>query len=148
MTRTEETYLGFDFGTKKIGVAVGQTLTNSASPLETVRAVRQKPNWQAISRLLETWRPDALVVGVSYQQDGSENPVTQSTLRFCRQLEGRYNKPVYQIDETLTTVESKSLLFDDMKFSVTKMWELQDQFAAQLILQTWLNERSKTTSHD
>ena len=142
MTCTEETYLGFDFGTKKIGVAVGQALTNSASPLETVRAVQQKPNWREISRLVETWRPDALVVGISYQQNGSENPVTQPTLRFCRQLKGRYNVPVYQIDETLTTFESKSLLFDDMKLTATKMWELQDQFAAQLILQTWLNQRS------
>lgn len=148
MTGIEETYLGFDFGTKKIGVAVGQALTWFASPLETVRAVRQKPNWQAINRLVETWKPDALVVGISYQQDGSENAVTQPTLRFCRQLQGRYNLPVHQIDETLTTFESKSLLFDDMKLSATKMWELQDQFAAQLILQTWLNQRSKSTNHD
>ncbi|MEE9397440.1 MAG: Holliday junction resolvase RuvX [Methylococcales bacterium] len=145
MTGIDKTYLGFDFGTKKIGVAVGQALTQSANPLETIRAVRQKPNWQAITRIVETWNPDALVVGISYQQDGTENVVTQPTLRFCRQLQGRYNLPVHQIDETLTTFESKSLLFDDLNFSARKMWELQDQFAAQLILQTWLrNARGLT----
>lgn len=138
--RTAESYLGFDFGVKKIGVAVGQTETRTASPLETVRAVKQKPNWPAISRLIETWQPKGLVVGIAFQEDGTENPVTQHVERFCRQLNGRYGLPVYRVDERLSTYEAKQLLFDEMNVNARRLWAVQDQLAAQLILQTWFNE--------
>jgi putative pre-16S rRNA nuclease len=143
-----DTFLGFDYGIRKIGVAVGQLETGTASPLETVRAVRQKTNWAVISRLIETWRPGGLVVGVSYQTDGSENPVTPHILRFCRQLEGRYGLPVYQVDERLSTYESKQLLFDELNVSAGKLWAVQDQLAAQLILQSWLNQKNASVKID
>lgn len=138
--RQAGTYLGFDYGTKRIGVAVGQRITRTASPLETIHAVNQKTNWEAITRLIETWQPCGLVVGVSHQVNGEENPVTPKIHRFCRQLEGRYGLPVYQVDEMLSTFESKQLLFDEVKVRASKLWEVQDQVAAQLILQTWLNQ--------
>ncbi len=137
----EETYLGFDYGSRNIGVAVGQRITCTATPLETVRVYREKPDWQAISRLLRTWRPHALVVGLCYQQDGSENPITQPILRFCRQLEGRYRLPLYTMDETLSTFESKQLFFEAIESRASNFWEIKDQISAQLILQTWLNQR-------
>jgi putative holliday junction resolvase len=62
--------------------------------------------------------------------------------KFCRQLEGRYQLPVHQIDEALTTYEAKQLLFDDLHVSASKLWAVQDQLAAQLILQTWLNNEA------
>ncbi|MGR8979653.1 MAG: Holliday junction resolvase RuvX [Gammaproteobacteria bacterium] len=130
-----DTYLGFDFGIKKIGVAVGQTVTGTASPLQTLPAV----DWLAIGRLIAEWRPVGLVVGISRQTDGSDNPVTPRMLKFCRQLEGRYRLPVYQQDETLSTFEAKQLLFDEVRVRAAKLWRVQDQLAAQLILQTWLN---------
>jgi putative Holliday junction resolvase len=133
------TYLGFDFGNKKIGAAVGQTITAIASPLQTIRSINQNPDWHTISKLILEWRPAGLVVGISKQADGSDNPITPRMLKFCRQLEGRYQLPVYQQDETLSTFEAKQLLFDEIKLSATKLWEVQDQLAAQLILQTWLN---------
>ena len=67
---TSNTYLGFDFGTKKIGIAVGQTATSSASPLQTVRSLNQTPNWEIISKLIKEWQPIGLVVGISRQHDG------------------------------------------------------------------------------
>lgn len=135
--------LGFDFGTRKIGVAIGHIETAIANPLTTLVYVRQKPNWQALVELMRIWQPCGLVVGVSRQADGSDNPVTRPMLRFCRQLEGRTGLPVYPIDETLTTFEAKQLLFDEVGVDASTLWRVQDQVAAQLILQTWLNENRK-----
>jgi len=144
---TSTTYLGFDFGTKKIGVAVGQTSTASASPLQTIRSINQAPNWEIIRQLIAEWQPVGLVVGISRQQDGTDNPVTPRMLKFCRQLEGRYALPVYQQDETLSTFEAKQMLFDEVHLGAAKMWDVQDQLAAQLILQTWLNQHTAKEQH-
>jgi len=134
-----DTYLGFDFGNKKIGTAIGQTTTAIASPLKTIRSINQQPNWALISELITEWKPAGLVVGISKQADGSDNIVTPRMFKFCRQLEGRYNIPVYQIDEAFSTFEAKQMLFDDLHVNATKLWDVQDQLAAQLILQSWLN---------
>jgi len=139
----EGTILGFDFGYKKIGVAVGETLTVTASPLQTIGSINQSPDWQIISKLIKEWRPSGLVVGISRQADGSDNPVTPRIIKFCNQLEGRYQIPVYKQDETLSTFEAKQMLFDDVSVNATKLWEVQDQLAAQLILQSWLNDQIK-----
>ena len=138
---SSETYLGFDFGNKKIGMATGQLTTRTASPLETVRSINQVPNWDKITRIIDEWQPVGLVVGVSRQADGSDNIITPRMLKFCRQLNGRYNLPVFQVDEALTTFEAKQMLYDDVKVNASKLWEVQDQLAAQLILQSWLNEQ-------
>ncbi len=134
-----DTYLGFDFGHKKIGVAVGQQTTATASPLETIRSIRQTPNWQRLDQLIQQWQPCGLVVGISLQQNGEDNPVTPKMRKFCQQLQQRYQLPVHIMDETLTTYEAKQLLFDELHVSARRLWEVQDQLAAQLILQTWLN---------
>ena len=137
--KVEGTFLGFDFGYKKIGVAVGETLTKTASPLQTIRSINQSPDWQIISKLIQEWRPAGLVVGISRQSDGSDNPVTPRIIKFFHQLQGRYQLQVYQQDETLSTFEAKQMLFEDVSLNATKLWEVQDQLAAQLILQSWLN---------
>lgn len=134
-----DAYLGFDFGNKKIGVAVGYAGTGIASPLQTIRSINQVPNWELIGKLIEEWRPAGLVVGISKQQDGSDNIITPRMQKFCRQLHGRYNLPVHQIDEALTTFVAKQLLYDDLKVSAGKLWAVQDQLAAQLILQSWFD---------
>jgi len=131
-------YLGFDYGDKHIGVAVGQKLTCTATGLETIPALVKKPMWDAITRLVEAWKPQGFVVGISYQDDGSENPITPHILRFCRQLEGRYGLPVYTMDETLSTVESKHLFYQSRAKRSTGFGAVKDILAAQLILQTWL----------
>ena len=136
-----KTYLGFDFGNKKIGIAVGQLETKIASPLKTLRSLNQVPDWNKIGQLIDEWQPMGLVVGVSRQADGSDNPITPRMLKFCRQLNGRYNLPVFQVDEALSTFEAKQMLYDDVQLSATKLWAVQDQLAAQLILQSWLNQQ-------
>lgn len=134
------TYLGFDFGIRKIGVAVGNLETGTASPLVTILAVEQKPDWLKISELIDSWQPTGLVVGVSKREDGSDNLVTPRIMRFSRQLEGRYALPVHQVDERLSTFEAKQLLFDETGVNATTLWKVQDQVAASLILQTWFGE--------
>ena len=136
-----ETYLGFDFGNKKIGTAVGQLMTKTASPLMTIRSLNQTPDWDKISGLISEWQPTGLVVGVSRQADGSDNIITPRMLKFCRQLNGRYNLPVFQVDEALSTFEAKQMLYDDLHVNASQLWEVQDQLAAQLILQSWLNQQ-------
>lgn len=139
--KLSDTYLGFDFGHKKMGVAVGQLTTIIANPLQTIRSINQQPDWKLISQLIIEWYPAGLVVGISRQADGSDNPITPRMLKFCRQLEGRYKLPVYQVDEALTTFEAKQMLFDELHVNAGKLWEVQDQLAAQLILQSWLNQK-------
>ncbi|MEO1889614.1 MAG: Holliday junction resolvase RuvX [Cycloclasticus sp.] len=134
--------LGFDYGVKKIGVAVGDTETNIANAIATVRAVRQKTGWDEITKLIETWQPKKIVVGISHQEDGSDNEVTPKMIRFSRQLEGRYQCPVELFDEALTTFEAKQMLFDEVGVSADKLWKVQDELAAQLILQSWLNNKA------
>jgi len=130
------TLLGFDYGPAKIGVAVGQTLTATANPLTTLRAVQQKPNWVEISKLIASWQPDALVVGLPYNMDDTEAEVAVRARRFARQLEGRYHLPVHLVDERLTSLEAKSQLRRR-----PKKIEALDAIAAKLILETWLSER-------
>lgn len=139
---SNDTYLGFDFGNKKIGIAVGQITTGTASPLKTLRSANQVPDWQGINQLIAEWQPAGLIVGVSRQTDGTDNTITPRMLKFCRQLEGRFRLPVHQQDEAFSTFEAKQLLFDEVNVNATKLWAVQDQLAAQLILQSWLNDYS------
>jgi putative holliday junction resolvase len=129
------TLLGFDYGTAKIGVAVGQTLTATASPLVTLRAVQQRPDWDAIGRLITEWQPAALVVGLPFNMDDSEAEVAPRARRFAHQLEGRYRLPVHLVDERLTSKEAAHQLGRKPK----RIEEL-DALAAKLILETWLSE--------
>lgn len=130
------TLLGFDYGTAKLGIAVGQTETGTANPLTTLRAVRQKPDWVAISRLIDEWQPEALVVGLPFDMDDTETEIAPLARRFARQLEGRYRLPVYMADERLTSQVARQELGRKMK----NYAEL-DAIAAKLILETWLSER-------
>lgn len=138
----DQTFLGFDFGAKKIGIAVGHVMTGIANPLQTLRSINQNPDWDGITKLIKEWQPAGLIVGISKQDDGSNNLITPRMLKFCRQLEGRYNLPVSRQDETLSTFEAKQMLFDEVNVSAKKLWAVQDQLAAQLILQTWLNDNT------
>lgn len=123
--------MGFDYGSKRIGVAVGQTLTATARPLAIIPVKNQQINWTRISAFIQEWQPDALVVGLSKHADGSESEVTKAIHRFCRRLHGRYHLPVHTIDETLSSVAAAE--------QVNRTTEL-DAVAAQIILETWLAE--------
>lgn len=129
------TLLGFDYGPAKIGIAVGQTQTGTASPLTTFRAVQQRPDWDRIAAVIAEWRPDALVVGLPYNMDDTEADPAPRARRFARQLEGRFRLPVHLADERLTSREARNRLSRPPK----RIEEL-DAMAAALILETWLSE--------
>lgn len=131
------TLLGFDFGTHKIGVAVGQTLTQSASPLLTVGYRVGKPDWQRIEQLLQEWQPDALVVGHPFEMTDREANNAEGAKRFSRQLHGRFHLPVHLVDERLTTREA----WQDLGLEAHKDATKVDAYAAKLILETWLRSQ-------
>lgn len=130
--------LGFDFGTQRIGVAVGQQLTGTAAPLVTLKNRDGAPDWEAIGRLLEEWRPTALVVGLPLNMDGSEQEMTRLARRFGNRLAGRYNLPVYPVDERLTSFEAEQRLTESGGKTHDK-GDI-DRLAAQSILQAWLDQ--------
>ena len=100
-------FLAFDFGTRRIGVATGNTLTGSAEPLRTVGAGGEAA-FDAIGRLVDEWRPDALVVGVPVHPDGAAHENTRRARRFARQLHGRFHLPVHEVDERYSTTEARA----------------------------------------
>ena len=130
-----DTLLGFDYGTHKIGVAVGQELTGTANPLTVLSRVKDKPDWDGIRRLIEEWRPQALVVGLPIGPDDKETPMTQAARKFARQLEGRFGLPVHLADERLTSREAWSRIGGIATRDVTRI----DSMAAKLILETWFS---------
>ena len=136
-----QTVLGFDFGEKRIGVASGQTITGHASPVTTLSAVQQKPDWQAIEKLIEEWRPDALIVGIPRFLDGSTSDMTRRAERFGRQLEGRFGLPVYQVNESLTSFEAEQELKKNKQLGQHNKQDI-DKMAAAIIVQSWLEQNS------
>ncbi|VFN02270.1 MAG: putative holliday junction resolvase [Candidatus Kentron sp. G] len=131
---TPATLLGFDLGTKQIGIAVGQTLTNTASPVGVIAVRGNAPDWEAIDRAVENWNPDALVVGLPLNMDGTEQEMTWAARRFRNQLLHRYELPVHVADERLSTREARDRLAQEGRLDID-----DDPVAAQIILETWLH---------
>ena len=133
------TLLCFDYGTKHIGVAVGQSITHTANPLEIVAVKNSKPDWPHIDKLIREWQPDALVVGIPVSTDGSTDEMEQMAKKFIRQLQGRYNLPVHTVDESWSTYEARNR-------SPGKL-DRVDHLAAQAILETWFDEYNRKINH-
>ena len=125
--------LGFDYGARRIGVAAGQTVTATASPLCTIPVRQSKPDWPSLNALIRNWEPDALVVGLPINMDGTEHELTPEVMRFVRQLRSRYGLPVHTIDERLSSCEARSRLAGAQRGIGV------DAVAAQVILETWLS---------
>ena len=104
---TPLSFLAFDFGTKRVGVASGNTLLKTGRPLRTVTATGDA-RFAAIAALIAEWRPDALVVGVPFHPDGAAHDNTRRAQRFARQLAGRFGLPVHEVDERYTTTEARA----------------------------------------
>ena len=104
-TAAPRSFLAFDFGTRRVGVASGNTLLKSATPLKTL-AVEGDARFAAIETLIREWQPDALVVGVPFHPDGAEHENTRRARRFARQLQGRFGLPVHEVDERYSTTEA------------------------------------------
>ena len=128
---TGQSLICFDYGKKRIGVAIGQRLTGTATPLETVAVRNGRPDWKRIESLILEWRPAALVVGHPLNMDGTSQTMTAAADRFARKLSGRFGLPVHRSDERLSSFEAGE--------RTGRRHDL-DAVAAQVILESWLAE--------
>jgi putative holliday junction resolvase len=127
---TPLTFLSFDFSLKRVGVASGNSLTKSATPLHTITA-EGEARFDAIAKLIAEWQPSALVVGVPFYPDGAAHDNTRRAQRFARQLAGRFGLPVHEVDERYTSTEARAHGARDV-----------DAAAAALILEQYLREQA------
>jgi len=130
--------LGFDYGTQRIGVAFGQSLTGTAQPICVLRARDGIPDWAEIESLIAEWRPNLFVVGLPYNLDGSESDLMVRAVKFANRLNGRFNKPSYGMDERLSSFEAAEQVLEENWGS--KKRAAIDDIAAQIILQNWFSE--------
>ncbi len=139
MPESNISVIGFDFGTSWIGTAIGQTQTSTASPLQGVRVINNKPDWQTIEKLIKTWLPEKLIIGLPTSMRDIESPMTEKAKRFSRQLEGRFHIKTELIDERLTTREAWQIIEQSAHKKIDK--QDIDCIAAVLITETWLNQQ-------
>jgi putative Holliday junction resolvase len=135
----EATVLAFDFGTRRIGVALGNTLLRVAGPLTTIADTSNAARFAAVGALIDQWQPGVLVVGRPVHADGVEHEMTARAERFARQLEGRYSLRVVRVDERFTSVGAEGALAA-AGVRARERKAARDAVAAQLILQAWFDD--------
>lgn len=138
-----KTLLAFDYGTKNIGVASGQTITRSANSLSPVKAKDGVPDWNQIEKLLAEWKPDLVLVGLPLNMDGSESESSARARKFANRIHGRFGTKVEMVDERLTSFEAKGEVISrggsrDYKNNPV------DSIAARLILEGWFERQNST----
>jgi len=136
--KPDATILAFDFGTQRIGVASGNTLTRTAQPLTTIAVPRPSRAIDAVAPLIDEWRPARLVVGLPVHADGTAHAMTARARRFAAELEARFALPVALVDERFTTQIAEAAM-RTAGLGGRKGRESRDAFAAQIILQAWLD---------
>lgn len=136
--------LGFDFGRVRIGVAVGEAVTGSARPLCILLTRQHEPDWDAIARLIQDWRPDGLVVGVPHHADASASEITEAALQFSGQLYERFQLPVATMDERLSSWEAGQRHFATTPARRRQKDQALDAQAAAVILESWFNHHQQS----
>jgi len=140
----EGTLLAFDFGTKRIGVAVGNTISRTAQALTTLHCEHNVQRFAGIEALIREWQPAGLVVGLPRYDDGTPHEMTRLCQRFANRLRGRFGLPVILVDERYTSAAASSQL-NEAGIRGMKQKQLLDQAAAQQILQAYLDEPAAGT---
>ena len=135
------TLLAFDFGTKRIGIAVGNSISGTAQPLTSINDEKNDVRFATIASLIEEWGPAALVVGLPCNDDGTPHEMTMLSRRFANRLKGRFNLPTLLVDERYTSAAASAVL-DEAGIHGRKQKSLIDQYAAQQILQAYFDEPS------
>jgi putative Holliday junction resolvase len=128
-----EIVFGFDFGVKRIGIAMGNTLTGQAQPLSVIKAVDNATRFQVIAELIAQWKPARLIVGEPFHPDGAEHDMTLRARRFANQLHGRFNLPVELVDERYSSAVIPA-----------KRGEIIDAKAAAIILQQYFDDHANS----
>lgn len=139
LTNKVQSLMGFDYGKKRIGLAVGQRLLQSGNGIGYVNATDGKPNWEQLDAFIKEWQPDGFVVGLPINMDGTESDMSRRANKFSKRLQGRYGKPCFTIDERLSTFAAK----EEAKAQGHKghyKSDPIDALAAQFILESWLNQ--------
>lgn len=132
--------LAFDFGTKSIGIAVGQEITGTASPLPAISARDGIPDWDMLAKIFEEWQPDLVVVGLPLNMDGTEQAMTKRARKFANRLHNRYRVPVETSDERLSTADARAMLFElggYKKLTKNKV----DSVSACVIFSSWVESQ-------
>jgi len=135
--KTPSSLLGFDFGTKSIGVATGQMITATAQPIAAIKANDGIPNWDTVEKVIKEWNPDLIVVGLPLNMDGTEQPITQRAKKFGNRLAGRFGAKVTFQDERLTTASAKEFIFERGGYKALEKGKV-DSVSAALILESWM----------
>lgn len=125
--------VAFDFGTKKIGVAVGQTETNSSSPLQVIFNKNNRINFDEINILLKEWNPDIIIIGKPLNMDGTDSEIMKKVEKFVKHLKTIYDAQYEYIDERLTTFEAKEILIENKS-------DIVDANAAKILIDNWFNK--------
>lgn len=135
--------MAFDFGLRRIGVAFGNSVTKTTTPLSVLYAKNGTPtDWTIIDALIEEWQPHQLVVGLPLNMDGSEQSLVAQVKIFAQQLEARYHKPVALFDERLSTIAARERMFEQGGYKAIHKQRM-DSIAAQIILESWFAERGR-----
>lgn len=134
--------MGFDFGIKKIGVAIGQRLTCTARPLTVIRSTYGIPNWKHIENIYNEWKPTILIVGLPLQSNGKIQPVTILAKKFAIQLKNKFPVTVKMHDERFSTSEARLNQYNNHDHNVRIYYQKHpiDAIAAEIILKSWLNQ--------
>jgi len=127
--------LSFDFGLRRIGCAIGQMVTATASPLKVLTATAGIPNWGELQELVHYWQPQVLLVGIPFHLDGQSQPITTHAFEFALQLRTRFALPVYGVDEVLTSIAAENLI-QSTEDKIMRKQSL-DSVSAKIILEKW-----------
>ncbi|MCK8043575.1 MULTISPECIES: Holliday junction resolvase RuvX [Shewanella] len=136
----DKSVLGFDYGTKSIGIAIGQEITATARPLLSIKAVDGIPKWEEIGALITEWKPDLIVVGLPLNMDGTEQEMTQRARKFANRLSGRFGVKVATQDERLTTADAKARLFEMGGYKALTKGQV-DAMSAVLIVESYFENQ-------
>lgn len=137
------TLFGIDFGTRKIGIAVGQNITRTAMGIAVVPVRNFEPDWNEFDKLVQQWKPGAFVVGMPFNMDGSESEMTVQAGRFARTLSERYQRPCHPVDERLSTRAAREIGRNNAQLRGKRYNERAavDAMAAQLLLESWFENQ-------
>ncbi|WP_444995643.1 Holliday junction resolvase RuvX [Aliikangiella sp. IMCC44359] len=128
--------IAFDFGLARIGVAVGQSITQTASPLNTLKALDGKPDWELVNQLIQQWKPSKVLIGEPFNMDGSDQEITLRARKFANQIHGRFGVQTEMVDERLSSAAAREELFEFGGYKKLKKSQI-DSVAAALILESW-----------
>jgi len=149
MPGTPETVVAFDFGLRRIGIAVGQQVTHSASPVGVAANGEAGPDWATIDAIITDWNPARLIVGLPLNADGTPSEIGKAVRRFAAAL-ARFDRPVEMIDERHTSAEARDMLRKERALGIRGRIRRQtiDAAAATLIAERWLTQNSQSTTHE